>query len=176
MSNVNDLRRLARQARDANQTWQLLALAAIYEGRSRGDAVRIGGVGMQIVRDWVVRFNADSPDGLINRHAPGQPPLLNDAQRHALWLWSRDVAPHDHRTASTYIFRAICPREGQDAGLVLAHCDTGPMGLHPARDRNRYPARCPCCAAPQAGGWHVSRHLVIPAQYPSGHCQPNFRN
>ena len=54
--NVDDLRRLARQARDANQTRRLLALAVIYEGGSRGDAARIGGVGLQIVRDWVVRL------------------------------------------------------------------------------------------------------------------------
>ena len=82
--NVDDLRRRARQARDANQTRRLLALAAIYEGGSRGDAARIGGVGLQIVRDWVVRFNADGPDGLINRTAPGPTPRLNDAQRRSL--------------------------------------------------------------------------------------------
>ena len=36
---------------------------------------------LQIVRDWVLRFNADGPDGLIDRKAPGQPPRLNDAHR-----------------------------------------------------------------------------------------------
>ena len=45
-----DLRRQARQTRDANQTRRLLALAAIYEGGWRGDAARIGGAGLQIVR------------------------------------------------------------------------------------------------------------------------------
>lgn len=79
-----DLRHLARHADDANQTRRLLALATIYDGGSRTDAARVGGVGLQIIRDWVVRFNSDGPDGLINRHAPGQPPLLNDAQRRAL--------------------------------------------------------------------------------------------
>lgn len=43
---VDDLRRLARQARDANQTRQLLALGAIYEGESRSDVARIGGIGL----------------------------------------------------------------------------------------------------------------------------------
>ena len=79
-----DLHDLARHARDANQTRRLLALAVIYDGGSRADAARVGGVGLQIIRDWVVRFNADGPDGLINRHAPGHPPLLNDAQRRVL--------------------------------------------------------------------------------------------
>ena len=28
---------------------------------------------LQIVRDWVLRFNAEGPDGLVDRKAPGQP-------------------------------------------------------------------------------------------------------
>lgn len=79
-----DLRRLARHARDANQTRRLLALATIYDGGSRGDAARVGGVGLQIIRDWVARFNADGPDGLINRTGPGPTPRLNDEQRRSL--------------------------------------------------------------------------------------------
>lgn len=39
---------------------------------------------MQIVRDWVLRFNAHGVDGLINGKAPGRKPLLNDRQRRAL--------------------------------------------------------------------------------------------
>jgi transposase len=79
-----DLRHLARHAGDANQTRRLLALATIHDGGSRTDAARVGGVGLRIIRDWVVRFDADGPDGLINRHAPCHPPLLNDARRRAL--------------------------------------------------------------------------------------------
>jgi transposase len=78
------LRRLARTTKNANQSRRLLALAEIYDGGSRGNAARIGGVGLQIVRDWVVRFNARGPDGLINGKAPGRLPKLNDAQRQAL--------------------------------------------------------------------------------------------
>jgi hypothetical protein len=55
------LRMLARRSRDPDQTRRLLALAEIYDGGSRPDAARIGGVGVQIVRDWVVRFNAKGP-------------------------------------------------------------------------------------------------------------------
>jgi Winged helix-turn helix len=65
------LRRLARQSHNAGQTRRLLALAEIHGGGSRSDAARIGGVGVQIVRDWVVRFNAKGPDGLLNGKAPG---------------------------------------------------------------------------------------------------------
>jgi transposase len=79
-----DLRRLARRSRDGGHTRRLLALAEIYDGGSRSDAARIGGVGLQTIRDWVLRFNAKGPDGLIDGKAPGQPPKLNDEQRQAL--------------------------------------------------------------------------------------------
>jgi transposase len=62
----------------------LPALAAICDGGSRGEAAELAGVGLQTVRDWVLRFNAEGPDGLVNRKAPGKPPLLNQAQRREL--------------------------------------------------------------------------------------------
>ncbi len=80
----DDLRRLARASRDAAQTRRLLSLAAIYDGGSRSMAAKVGGVGLQIVRDWVLRFNGQGPDGLLDRKAPGKTPLLSQAQRAAL--------------------------------------------------------------------------------------------
>ena len=80
----DDLRRLARSSRDAKQVRRLLALAAIRDGGSRTEAARIGGVGLQIVRDWVLRFNAEGPDGLIDRKAPGKASTLTPVQRAAL--------------------------------------------------------------------------------------------
>ncbi len=78
------LRGLARRSKDAGQARRLLALAEIYDGGSRGDAARIGGVTLQSVRDWVVRFNAQGPMGLIDVKAPGPKPKLDEAQHHAL--------------------------------------------------------------------------------------------
>jgi transposase len=78
------LRQFAKQTRDATQARRLLALAEIYDGGSRSDAARIGGVTLQIVRDWVLRFNTHGPDGLINGKAPGHRPKLNEEQRQAL--------------------------------------------------------------------------------------------
>ena len=78
------LRAAARRSRNAAQARRLLALASIYEGGSRTDAARIGGVTLQIVRDWVMKFNALGSDGLIDRKAPGQPSRLNDTHRAAL--------------------------------------------------------------------------------------------
>jgi hypothetical protein len=78
------LRRLSKRCRDGTQTRRLLALAEIYDGARRTEAARIGAVTLQIVRDWVIRFNAEGPDGLINRKAAGPKRKLDDAQRQAL--------------------------------------------------------------------------------------------
>ncbi len=78
------LRDLAKRTRDASQLRRLLALAEVYDGRSRGEAARIGGVGLQRVHDWVLRFNARGPDGLIDAKHPGPRPKLNAEQRAAL--------------------------------------------------------------------------------------------
>jgi transposase len=56
-------------------------MALILDGGSRSDAVKFAGVTLQIVRDWVLRFNAEGPDGLATRKAPGRAPILNDEQR-----------------------------------------------------------------------------------------------
>jgi transposase len=75
------LRSIARKTKDAPQARRLLALAAIYDGATRTEAAQIGNVTLQIIRDWVVKFNADGPGGLVNRKAPGQPSRLNAEQR-----------------------------------------------------------------------------------------------
>ena len=82
--NAKALRKLAKDSTNAAQTRRLLALATIYDGASRATAADSGGVGPQIVRDWVERFNAKGPEGLINGKAPGQRAILNDTHRVAL--------------------------------------------------------------------------------------------
>ena len=81
---ASGLRLLARSSKDAGQARRLLALAAIYEGAKRHEAAKIGGVTLQIVRDWVVKFNARGAAGLIDGKAPGQSSLLDADQRAAL--------------------------------------------------------------------------------------------
>ena len=76
------LRGLGKATKEG-QARRLLALAEIYDGGSRSDASRIGGVGLQTVRDWVLRFNARGPAGLIDGKAPGNASKLDDAQRRA---------------------------------------------------------------------------------------------
>ena len=78
------LRSLAKKTKDGPQARRLLALAAIYDGATRTEAATMGGVGLQIIRDWVIWFNASGPVGLLNGKAPGQPSKLNNAQRQAV--------------------------------------------------------------------------------------------
>jgi hypothetical protein len=73
------LRRIARGSEDADQVRRFLALAVIYEGGSRTAAAEVGGVTLQVVRDyWVLRFNAHGPEGLIDRKAPGQTAVTSE--------------------------------------------------------------------------------------------------
>jgi transposase len=78
------LRGLARKTKDGPQARRLLPLAAIYDGATRTEAAKMGGVGLQIIRDWVMRFNARNPGGLLDGKSPGQPSKLNDVQRQAI--------------------------------------------------------------------------------------------
>src|SRR5471032_3244679 len=79
----SQLRGLARKTKDGPQVRRLLTLAAIYDGATRTEAAKIGGVGFQIIRDWVMRFNARGA-GLLDGKSPGQPSRLNDVHRQAI--------------------------------------------------------------------------------------------
>ena len=71
------VRRLAKLAKNAPQARRLLAIAAVVDGCSREDAAKIGGMDRQTLRDWVIRFNEQGPDGLVNVPSPGAPGKLN---------------------------------------------------------------------------------------------------
>ena len=74
------VRRLAREAGDADQARRLLAIAAVYEGMSRQAAARVAGMDRQTLRDWVHRFNDEGAAGLVNRPPPGNPRRLTPGQ------------------------------------------------------------------------------------------------
>jgi transposase len=76
-----ELRGLAATSRNANQSRRLLSLAAVVDGMNRTDAARIGGMDRQTLRDWVHRFNAHGPDGLVDSWSKGPEPRLAEEQR-----------------------------------------------------------------------------------------------
>jgi transposase len=78
---AGELRRLAKKAKEANQSRRLLSLAAVLDGMSRTEAAMIGGMDRQTLRDWVHRFNEAGPDGLLDNWASGPVPRLSAAQK-----------------------------------------------------------------------------------------------
>lgn len=74
------VRTTAKVASEATQARRLLAIAAVYDGLTRTEAARIGGMDRQTLRDWVHRFNEAGPEGLVNRTAPGAEAKLTRAQ------------------------------------------------------------------------------------------------
>src|SRR5262249_47874318 len=244
-------------------------------GRRRTEADKIGGIGMQIIRDWVLLFNARGPDALLNGKSPGQPCKLNDLQRRAIagmiesgpipavhgvvrwrlidlaqWIFEefritiakqtlsrelramgyrklsarprhhaqtqsadedfkkafpiawkksararapegdrikfgsaegprmakkkkpprrggrrgpRPSAPRDQRTASPYIFGAVCPKEGKGAALILPACNTEAMNLHLAEIAATVAPAAHAILLVDQAGWHLSTRLLVPA-------------
>lgn len=80
----DEVRAFARSSKDPGQVRRLLAIAAILDGDSRSEAGRIADVTLQIVRDWVLRFNESGISGLETRKAPGPKTILEDRHRRAL--------------------------------------------------------------------------------------------
>ena len=75
-----ELRAQAKVAVTPDQARRLLASALLREGSSREDAARSTGMDRQTLRDWVHRFNAEGPEGLCDRKAPGRSRRLDAAQ------------------------------------------------------------------------------------------------
>ena len=75
-----ELQRLAKRSRDPRQVRRLLALAAAYDGMSRTEAAKVGGMDRQTLRDWAHRFNEEGPEGLKHRSGAGRPRLLTQEQ------------------------------------------------------------------------------------------------
>ena len=74
------LRGLARRSKNVNQSRRFLSLAGVKDGMDRGSAAKIGGMDRQTLRDWVHRFNASGPDGLIDNWTEGPKPRLSAKQ------------------------------------------------------------------------------------------------
>jgi len=71
-------------------------------------------------------------------------------------------APHDQRTASTYIFGAICPKDGKAAGLILPWCNIEAMTLFLAELSTKVAPGWHALLLLDQASWHVSAHLVVP--------------
>ena len=77
---AEELRTHAQRSKDVSQSRRLLSLAAVRDGMDRGGAAKIGGMDRQTLRDWVHRFNASGPEGLIDNRTEGPKPRLSTEQ------------------------------------------------------------------------------------------------
>ena len=60
------------------------------DGATRTEAAKIGGVGLQIIRDGVLRFNTRGPDGLLDGKLPPHPSLIPVAPAPPHWAYDRE--------------------------------------------------------------------------------------
>ena len=81
------LRRRARHEPSRRAALRMLAIANALEGRSRAEAARRAGMERQALRDAVLRYNAEGPDGLHDRPRSGRPEGLTPGQQAALKAW-----------------------------------------------------------------------------------------
>ena len=72
------------------------------------------------------------------------------------------MAPQDQRTASAYIFGAICPARGTGAALVLPRCNTEAMSRFLAEMSLAVATGAHAVLIVDQAGWHLSRHLIVP--------------
>ena len=148
----DDLRRLARSSRDAKQVRRLLALAAIRDGGTRTEAARIGGVGLQIVRDWVVRFNAEGPAGLIDRKAPGKATDADVGRSARRWRRCVEAGPRALARRGGAL-AADRPRAVALGGVPgVGERGDGRSGAAGARVPQALGAAAALCAGPGGGG------------------------
>jgi hypothetical protein len=97
---AEELRGLARRSKDVNQSRRLLSLAGVRDGMDRGGAAKIGSMDRQTLRDWVHRFNASGPDGLLDNWTEGPKPACHSSR------WPR--SPESSRLARSARKTASC--------------------------------------------------------------------
>ena len=68
----------------------------------------------------------------------------------------------DQRTASAYIFGAICPALGKATGLVLPFCNTEAMELHLQEIALGVQPGAHAVLFVDQAGWHVTAKLNVP--------------
>jgi putative transposase len=153
----------------------------------RGSAAKIGGMDRQTLRDWVHRFNASGPDGLIDSWTEGPKPRLSQEQM-AAFAQIVEAGPDREKDGVVRWRRidlkhVIAERFGVDfhpryVGKLLkklgfSHISARPR--HPAQDERIVEGfkKLPACAegpSRRTAGSHAGRDLV-PSLCSRGLCQ-----
>ncbi len=113
----------------------------------------------------IARQKASSPtpskSGWLTEARVGQ---KNKITRRWAKRGARPSAPKDQRTASAYIFGAICPKDGKGAALVMPRCDTEAMNLHPAEIATQIAPGAQAALLVDQAGWRLSGSLIVPSK------------
>lgn len=75
---------------------------------------------------------------------------------------SRPVATQDLRTASAYLFGAICPERGTGAAVVMPRADTEAMQVHLDEIARAIAPGAQAIVLLDQAGWHTTPNLRMP--------------
>ena len=152
-----ELRALARRSKTVNQSRRLLSLAAVRDGMDR-----------QTLRDWVHRFNASGPDGLIDNWTEGPKPRLS-AEQLAQFAQIVEAGPDREvdgvvRWRRLDLKRVIAERFGVDfhpryVGKILKK-----LGFSHISARPRHPAQDERSADDQSAATYPASEDSLPAK------------
>lgn len=142
---AEELRRLACKAVNGLQARRLMALAAIADGKSRAEAASVGLMDRQTLLDWVVRFNAEGPAGLIDKPSPGRRAKLTPSHKEALRQLVED-GPGQHKPDLVRWRRADLAAVIKDRFAVDCHATTigrmlRQLGFSHVSPRPRHPEK-----------------------------------
>jgi hypothetical protein len=116
---ASQLRGLAKKTKDGPQARRLLALAAIYDGATRSEAAKIGGVGLQIIRDWVLHASRSSRLARTLVGAVEHPQIRRQKSEKALQAGDAMSPPLKSRPSDQGFFSG--PRRRRDTQLRSRH-------------------------------------------------------
>jgi hypothetical protein len=75
---------------------------------------------------------------------------------------TRPSAPKDQRTASVYLFGAICPIQGTAAAIVMPRCNTAAMNKHLLEIASQVSPGAHAVLLLDQAGWHRAHTLNVP--------------
>ena len=140
---AEELRRLARHEPDRRAAMRLLAVAHALDGFSRAEAARLAGMERQALRDAVLRYNADGPEGLHDRPRSGRPEGLTPGQQAALKAWVLRGSNPERDQVSAWRLIDICAHAEEAYGVRYSTWGMSRLlkrlGLSRQKTRPRHP-------------------------------------
>jgi transposase len=146
-----ELRRLARFEPNRRASMRLLAIANALEGLSRAEAARLAGMERQALRDAVIRYNAEGPEGLHDRPRSGRPEGLAPGRQAALKAWVLRGPDPERDKVSAWRLVDICAHAERLYGVRYSAWGMSRLlqrlGLSRQKTRPRHPQGDPAARA-----------------------------